>query len=155
MDIVIPGDFVDFRVLIQNKARILESNLRTIWSNIQFNSYQQNYPNLLDKVQNWIENIDPLKVATLTGAIKLLVGDSSPKYYIQPKKKQRKDFSESVKRETLQRQNYRCNSCLLFTQYPEYHHKDRNPENNNSSNCEMLCPLCHAKKNRNPKNYFL
>lgn len=41
-----------------------------------------------------------------------------------------------------------CSSCG-YNKHPEVlevHHKDRNRENNNSSNLEVLCPTCHREE---------
>ncbi len=62
--------------------------------------------------------------------------------------KKRKDFSESTKKETRQRQGYVCNICKKPPEFWEYHHKNKDRSNNFASNCEGLCPLCHAKKTR-------
>jgi len=62
--------------------------------------------------------------------------------------KKRKDFSESTKKATKQEQWYLCNYCKQPTQFWEFHHKNGDRANNSPSNCEGLCPLCHAKKTR-------
>jgi len=69
-------------------------------------------------------------------------------YYIPPQPKQRKDFSKSTKEEVLARQGYQCNSCGQYSSLFDFHHKNGDRSNNYSSNCEGLCPLCHAKKTR-------
>ena len=59
----------------------------------------------------------------------------------------RKKFTEKTKRLVLISQNYRCFTCGVHLQYRDFHHKG--PRSDNSpSNCEALCPLCHAKKTR-------
>ena len=62
--------------------------------------------------------------------------------------KQRKDFSKSTKEEVLVRQGYVCNSCGQYSSLFDFHHKNGDKSNNYSSNCEALCPNCHAKKTR-------
>lgn len=51
---------------------------------------------------------------------------------------------------------YRCQSCLMATWYDqpiplELHHIDKNHENNNLSNLQILCPICHYFADRNIK----
>ncbi len=67
---------------------------------------------------------------------------------VKEQPKQRKDFSKSTKEEVLARQGYRCNSCGQYSSLFDFHHKNGDRSNNCSSNCEALCPLCHAKKTR-------
>jgi len=73
--------------------------------------------------------------------------------YPQAKQK-RKEFSESTKKDVLLRQGYRCNSCKMFLAERDFHHFNRNTSDNRSSNCEALCPNCHARKTRK-KRIFL
>ena len=63
----------------------------------------------------------------------------------QPK---RKEFTKNTKEEVLERQGYRCNSCGQYSSLFDFHHKNGDRSNNCSSNCEALCPNCHAKKTR-------
>jgi hypothetical protein len=64
--------------------------------------------------------------------------------------KDRLHFSEAVKNNILVRQDYRCGQCDLPLKYfsgklnCQFHHKDGNHSNNVESNCEALCPNCHA-----------
>lgn len=68
--------------------------------------------------------------------------------------KDRLHFSEVVKNNILVRQDYRCGQCDLPLKYfsgklnCQFHHKDGNHSNNAESNCEALCPNCHAIKTR-------
>ena len=64
----------------------------------------------------------------------------------------RKRFSKKTQDLTLFRQNYRCADCGGYLWYPEFHHiGDRS--DNNPSNCQALCPDCHAKKHRKKKKF--
>ena len=63
-------------------------------------------------------------------------------------KKLRKDFSESVKKYVLALQYYRCNHCNMVLDVFNFDHIDGNRSNNLSSNCQALCPNCHARKTR-------
>ena len=65
--------------------------------------------------------------------------------------KPRRDFSKSTMESTKFLQGYVCNRCKQPTDLWEFHHKDWNRSNNRPSNCEALCPNCHAKKTRKKK----
>jgi len=71
-----------------------------------------------------------------------------PVFFIRPSRDPRKDFTKTTKEDTWRRQGFRCNSCGDYSKYPEFHHIDGNRGNNYPSNCEALCPNCHAKKTR-------
>src|SRR5688500_9960232 len=62
--------------------------------------------------------------------------------------KDRRYFSSEVKREVLQNQNYKCAICKRSTGVWDYDHKNGDRSNNKLSNCQALCPNCHAKKTR-------
>ena len=79
---------------------------------------------------------------------KILQDKKEQIYYIPPPPKKRKDFSKSTKEQVLARQGYGCNSCGQYSSLFDFHHKNGDKSNNYSSNCEALCPLCHAKKTR-------
>jgi len=66
-------------------------------------------------------------------------------FYYPPQPTKRKDFSDSTKQVTRQRQVYVCNSCKKSPELWEYHHRDRDRSNNRPSNCEGLCLNCHRK----------
>ena len=63
----------------------------------------------------------------------------------------RRSFRKFIKQAVLRGQNYRCKMCFREMEYPEFDHIDDNPSNNMISNCQALCPNCHAKKTRNRK----
>jgi hypothetical protein len=60
--------------------------------------------------------------------------------------KERHAFSNSVKENILEKQHHKCASCNRLLNVVEYHHKDGNRSNNKQSNCQALCPNCHAIK---------
>jgi hypothetical protein len=62
--------------------------------------------------------------------------------------KERRYFSAEVKKQVLRDQNYKCAICKRSTGVWDYDHKDGNRSNNKISNCQALCPNCHAKKTR-------
>lgn len=61
---------------------------------------------------------------------------------------ERRSFSDSVKESVLRSQNHRCNSCKRLLNVVDYDHIDGNRSNNDISNCQALCPNCHAEKSR-------
>lgn len=65
-----------------------------------------------------------------------------------PQTKERRYFSTEVKRQVLKDQNYKCAICKRNTGVWDYDHKNGNRSNNKISNCQALCPNCHAKKTR-------
>jgi len=76
------------------------------------------------------------------------------KYSLRPdlaRKAKRLYFSELTKQLTLIAQGFRCKMCGRFLDVVDFHHIDGNGANNLLSNCEALCPNCHAKKTRNIK----
>ena len=80
-----------------------------------------------------------------------------PMYYFPPAApapKKRRDFSESTKEDAKLRQGFVCNLCKKPPELWEYHHRDRDRSNNRPSNCEGLCPICHAKKTRKIKKFY-
>jgi len=66
------------------------------------------------------------------------------------KPKKRKAFSKLTQRKTLEYQQNRCKFCGKKLKAPacDFDHIDGNKANNLSSNCQALCPNCHAKKTR-------
>ena len=70
------------------------------------------------------------------------------------KRKQRNRFSKATRFFTLLHQNNCCNYCGMILEFPEYDHIDDDRTNNDPSNCQALCPNCHARKTRNKKNWI-
>ena len=60
----------------------------------------------------------------------------------------RRQFSKKSKLLVLKAQNSRCKSCKNILEIADFDHIDGNSSNNDISNCQALCPLCHAKKTR-------
>lgn len=60
----------------------------------------------------------------------------------------KKHFPDSIKKEVLKRQDYECNVCKRLLNVVDYDHIDGNRSNNDVSNCQALCPNCHAEKTR-------
>ncbi len=64
------------------------------------------------------------------------------------KHRQRRSFPAYVREDTIQKQHHKCAICKRGTSVWDFDHKDGNRSNNKSSNCQALCPNCHAKKTR-------
>ena len=62
------------------------------------------------------------------------------------KRKLRRNFPEWVKDAILIIQQKKCGNCGRFLDVWEFDHIDGNPYNNHITNCQALCPICHAKK---------
>ena len=76
------------------------------------------------------------------------------KLYEPPRKRVvRRDFSKRTQDAVLMQQNYQCKKCWNFLRFPEFDHIDGDPSNNDYSNCQALCPNCHAEKTRTPIQY--
>jgi len=60
----------------------------------------------------------------------------------------RRQFSKLVKKQVLIKQNFQCDSCKNRLEIIDFDHIDGNSSNNDISNCQALCPNCHAKKTR-------
>ena len=105
------------------------------------------------QILNFIFNPDPeilfyltigIGVAVLTVAIIEGPGNGPlPKL-----SKKRKNFSDTVKLRVLKAQNHKCKACKKLLTTTEFDHIDGNRENNCGSNCQALCPNCHAEKTR-------
>lgn len=66
--------------------------------------------------------------------------------------KKRKTFSKKIQKKVLEYQQNRCKLCGKKSDVWDYDHIDGNSSNNSISNCQALCPNCHAKKTRKKKN---
>ena len=111
---------------------------------------------IVNKAVNWFNNLTPNQLVLLTVFGALVLSEYAPRnnsyyYFSRPKPLPRKDFSESTKKFTRIKQGNVCNRCKKSTDIWDYHHMDGNRSNNRQSNCEGLCPYCHAKITRNRK----
>jgi len=70
----------------------------------------------------------------------------TPEEYFGGKKKKRKPFSSSTKRNELIKSKMKCRKCHRPLQEGGYDfdHRDNNPANNSQSNCMVLCKTCHG-----------
>jgi HNH endonuclease len=79
------------------------------------------------------------------GMIYLIYKEFSKRY---GKHRERRYFPASVKEDTIRKQHHKCAICKRSTSIWDFDHKDGNRSNNLPSNCQALCPTCHAKKTR-------
>jgi len=66
-------------------------------------------------------------------------------------RRKRRQFSKLTKQKVLIQQNFMCVSCHNHLEIADFDHVDGNNSNNDISNCQALCPNCHAKKTRKKK----
>ena len=60
----------------------------------------------------------------------------------------RKQFLKLTKKEVLKNQKNRCSLCGDKSKVWDFDHIDGDKANNDISNCQALCPNCHAEKTR-------
>ena len=60
--------------------------------------------------------------------------------------KERHVFPNSVKEKVLEKQRHKCANCNRLLNVVNYDHKNGDRSNNKESNCQALCPNCHAIK---------
>jgi len=115
---------------------------------------------IVNKISNWYFNLNLIQQVVVLVGVGLVLREIAPKnYYFKPKlvpnnyfqlkPLPRKEFTDSDKKTTRIYQNYRCDECHQFNANLQYHHKDGHRWNNDISNCQGLCPNCHAKKHQN------
>ena len=88
----------------------------------------------------------------IQGGILLADMLSKDEKYDKKGKLKRKSFSQTTQEITLIKQAYRCNMCKGKLVVINFDHIDENRSNNSITNCQALCPNCHAKKTRNYSN---
>jgi len=115
---------------------------------------------LLKKIENSIPGasifLDPKnfdlsfyeKAAIELASSLILNSEKKKKLQKASQKGKRKQFLKKTKQMTLIKQNFRCASCKNRLESPDFDHIDGNSSNNDISNCQALCPNCHAKKTR-------
>ncbi len=60
----------------------------------------------------------------------------------------RRQFSKLTKQKVLISQNFQCAKCKDPLEIADFDHIDGDKTNNDISNCQALCPNCHARKTR-------
>ena len=64
------------------------------------------------------------------------------------RKKERRGFPDVVKERVLKKQSHRCANCKRLLNVVDWDHKNGKRYDNSESNCQALCPNCHAIKTR-------
>jgi hypothetical protein len=67
------------------------------------------------------------------------------------KHRERLHFSDSVKNSVLRKQDHKCAHCKHILNVVDWDHKNGDRSNNSESNCQALCPNCHAIKTRSAR----
>ena len=80
----------------------------------------------------------------------ILLGQAAEKV----KKNPRKRFSKATIRAVLADQEFVCRECYTHLDVAEFDHIDGDRSNNDYSNCQALCPNCHARKTKSRKMRF-
>ena len=97
-----------------------------------------NQPHNQEDAGGWIISILLIAVAAVIGiVIKKLT-----------RKKERRGFPEIVKARVLKKQNHRYAHCRRLLNVVDWDHKNGKRYDNSESNCQTLCPNCHAIKTR-------
>ena len=66
----------------------------------------------------------------------------------QKKTGKRRQFTKKIKLSVLLAQGYKCKICKGRLDEADFDHIDGDRSNNTITNCQALCPNCHAKKTR-------
>lgn len=88
---------------------------------------------------------------TLILGLLIAYGKATSENKIKKKLGKRNRFKKATRKRKLALQNFRCNRCYRSLEQVDFHHIDGVRTNNDISNCEALCPNCHAKKTRKKK----
>ena len=91
------------------------------------------------------ENSVILLIIIIGGIIFLIYKEFIKRY---GKHRERRYFPADIKEDTKRKQHHKCAICKRGTSIWDFDHKDGNRSNNRPSNCQALCPTCHAKKTR-------
>jgi hypothetical protein len=87
-------------------------------------------------------------ILTLLIAVAAVIGVIIKKLSRNKKQIERRDFPDIIKERVLKRQNHRCADCKRLLNVVDWDHKNRKRYDNSESNCQALCPNCHAIKTR-------
>lgn len=95
-------------------------------------------------------SIDPDKILKGHPAGKTTLDIISGTILDEEKKKpgKRKQFSKLTKKSILEAQRNRCKICGKKSKVWDFDHANGDKTNNDISNCQALCPNCHAEKTR-------
>ena len=65
---------------------------------------------------------------------------------LRQRTKRRRTFSTQTKKLIPRNQNFKCVKCRVNAGIWDFDHKDGKRANNKASNCQALCPTCHARR---------
>jgi hypothetical protein len=82
----------------------------------------------------------------------LITGYIALKLRKRRKPKERRGFSQYVKENILRKQDHKCAHCKKLLNVVDWDHKNGDRSDNRESNCQALCPNCHAIKTRRAQN---
>ena len=89
-----------------------------------------------------------ITIAFLVLFLLIVAGAIAFKIHKRRKPKERKGFQQYVKENVLRKQDNKCAHCKKFLNVRDFDHKNGNRSDNRESNCQALCPNCHALKTR-------
>ena len=101
------------------------------------------FSSFIDPIQVLGLNKKQEKYLNLVSGIFLTVDKAS-----KGKIPRRKQFSNITKLKVLRNQNHCCYDCGNRLETVDFNHIDGNRSNNHITNCQALCPNCHAKRTR-------
>ena len=81
-------------------------------------------------------------------AVATVIGIVAKKLSHKKKQEERHDFPNNIKERILKKQNHRCANCKRLLNVVDWDHKNGKRYDNSESNCQALCPNCHAIKTR-------
>lgn len=80
--------------------------------------------------------------------ILFISGVTALKLHNKNKPNERKYFPQYVKENIIRKQDHKCAHCKKLLNVIDWDHKNGNRSDNKESNCQALCPNCHAIKTR-------
>lgn len=118
-----------------------------IWVNDKINQSISKFSPLLSKDLVKPNSFVSILSTIITGAIATVIAGK-----VKKNNDSRRGFSQSIKRKILKKQKNKCINCKKFLIVFDFDHKNGNRADNSESNCQALCPNCHAIKTR--QNYY-
>ncbi|MGA7370124.1 MAG: HNH endonuclease signature motif containing protein [Nitrososphaeraceae archaeon] len=94
-------------------------------------------------------NASGLVISILLIAAAAAIGMGIKRRSRKKKQEERHGFPDIVKERVLKKQNHRCAHCRHLLNVVDWDHKNGKRYDNSESNCQALCPNCHAVKTRN------
>ncbi len=87
-------------------------------------------------------------IAFLVLFLIIIAGAIAFKFRNRGKPAERKGFPQYVKENIMRKQDHKCAHCKKYLKVYDFDHKNGNRSDNRESNCQALCPNCHAIKTR-------